>query len=110
MSKNGWIKIHRKIIDNWIWEDAEKLRAWIDLLMEVNHEDKQIEFEGHIITIKRGQKLTSVRKLGETWNWSRNRVYRLLDLLIEGKIVTANMTRNVTLINVEQYDKSQSRL
>lgn len=109
MSKNGWIKIHRKIIDNWIWEDAEKFRAWVDLLMEVNHEDKQIEFEGHIITIKRGQKLTSVRKLGETWNWSRNRVSRFIDLLIEAKMVTANRTRHGTLLTIENYDKYQSR-
>lgn len=101
--KGGWIKLHRKIIDNWIWEDPEKLKAWIDILLMVNHEDRQVPFNGHIITIKRGQKLTSIAKLSDRWGWNRKRVARFLDLLEEAGMCLTNRTTNGTTIFVQNY-------
>ena len=107
MAENGWIKLHRKIRDNWIWEDPEKLRAWLDILMMVNHEDKSIPVNGKMLTIKSGQKLTSIVQLSERWGWSRNRVYRFLELLKQDNMCTvdgtANGTGNGTLITVTQW-------
>ena len=108
MSNGGWIKLHRKIIDNWIWDDPEKLRAWLDILLMVNHEDKQIPFNGHIKTIHRGEKLTSLAKLAERWKWTRNRVSRFIDLLCEADMVTADRTANGTLLTVVNYGIYQS--
>ena len=99
----GWIKLHRKITNNWIWEDPEKLRAWLDILLMVNHESRQIPYNGHIVTIKAGQKLTSLAKLSERWGWSRNRVDRFLRLLDEAEMVTANRTPNGTLLTVVNW-------
>lgn len=100
---NGWIHLHRKIRDNWVWDDPEKLRAWIDILLMVNHEDKQIHFDGHIITIHKGQRLTSLQKLSERWGWSRNRVDRFLRLLDEAGMVTTNRTPNGTVLTVVNW-------
>lgn len=108
MSNNGWIKLHRKIIDNWIWDDPEKLRAWLDILLMVNHENKQIPFNGHIKTIHRGEKLTSLSKLAERWKWTRNRVSRFIDLLCEADMVTADRTANGTLLTVVNYSIYQN--
>lgn len=102
-NEGGWIKLHRKITKNWIWEDPEKLKAWIDILLMVNHEDKQIPFNGHIIVIKKGQKLTSLSKLAVRWGWTRNRVDRFLRLLNEAEMVTAVRTPNGTVLTVENY-------
>lgn len=109
MSNNGWIKLHRKIIDNWIWDDPEKLRAWLDILLMVNHENKQIPFNGHIKVIHRGEKLTSLSKLAERWKWTRNRVSRFIDLLCEAEMVTADRTANGTLLTVVNYGIYQSQ-
>ena len=68
MKNNGWIKLHRKITDSWIWNDPEKLRAWLDILLMVNHEEHEIEFNGEIITIYPGQRLTSLAKLADRWD------------------------------------------
>ena len=106
---NGWIHLHRKIRDNWIWDDPEKLRAWIDILLMVNHEDKQIPFDGHIITIHKGQRLTSLQKLSERWGWSRNRVDRFLRLLDEAGMVTTNRTPNGTVLTVVNWAFYQSK-
>lgn len=104
---SGWIKLHRQIRENWIWEDAEMLKAWLDLLLMVNHQDKKIKFNGEIITIKRGEKLTSIMKLSDRWGWSRKRVMRFLDLLESDEMVTTKRTTNGTTIKVHNYAEYQ---
>ncbi len=54
--KFGWIKLYRSIMNHWIWDVREafcKRAAFVDLLMLVNKEDKEIEFDNKLIT---GQK------------------------------------------------------
>lgn len=104
----GWIRLHRKIRDNWIWDDPEKLRAWLDILLMVNHEDKEIPFNGKIITIRRGQRLTSISQLAERWHWNRKRVVRYLDLLEGAGMCTTERTTSGTTINVVNWDFYQS--
>lgn len=104
MANGGWIKLHRKIRDNWIWQDAEKLRAWLDILLMVNREDREVLFNGKIVIVKRGQKLTSISKLADKWNWNRKRVCRFLDLLSESEMCTTYRTTNGTIITVTNWD------
>ena len=104
----GWIKLHRKIWDNWIWEDPEKLRAWLDILLMVNHEDKNVPYNGKMITIKAGQKLTSINKLSERWGWSKHRVYRFFLLLKEDNMCYTNGTTSGTIITVVNWESYQS--
>ena len=49
----GYIKLYRDVRDHWIWNDADYLKAWVDLLMMVNHEDKQVLFDKKLITVRR---------------------------------------------------------
>ena len=109
MSENGWIQLHRQIRENWIWSDPEKLRAWLDILLEVNHKDNQVPIGNHIITVKRGQKHTSVRKMAVRWGWSRDRVCRFIDLLSEAGMLTSTRTQIGTLLTVVNYDNFQGQ-
>ena len=110
MSNNGWIKLHRQIVDNWIWEDPAKLKAWLDILLMVNHEDKKILVNGQLVTIKRGEKLTSIIKLADRWKWSKHRVMRFLDLLEDDEMCTTKRTTNGTTIKVVNYADYQDFL
>lgn len=105
----GWIKLNRQIQEHWIWSDHEFAFAWIDLLLLVNHENKKILVEGHPTTIKRGQTLTSIKKLAARWGWSRNRVYRFLSALERDRMITRVGTSNGTTLTVENYGKFQDR-
>ena len=52
----GWIKLHRKILDNPIvMKDSEHLAVWIYLLLNATHKDYDVLFEGKRITLKPGQ-------------------------------------------------------
>lgn len=77
----GWISIYRQIINNWLWKSSEpfdKRSAWIDLLLMVNYKTENIEFNGKIIAIERGQRITSIEKLADRWKWSRHKVSNFL--------------------------------
>ena len=104
----GYIKLYRDIRSHWIWSDPDYLRAWVDLLMMVNHEDKQILFNKKLITVKRGSRITSIRKLAERWGWSRGRVARFLDTLEQDHMIATRRTTQKTLINVINYGFYQS--
>ena len=103
---SGWIKLYRQLQDCWIWLDKEpfdKRSAWVDLLLTANHSDKKILFNGELITVKRGQILTSVRKLSAKWKWSVNKVYRFLKLLESDEMLQKESDKDRTLLTIENY-------
>ena len=108
---SGWIKLHRQLQDCPIWygERFSKGQAWVDLLMLANHSDKDILFNGEIVTIKRGQYLTSMVKLSEKWLWNRKTVLSFLNLLEKDKMIVRKSDNKKTLITIENYEIYQSK-
>lgn len=104
---DGWVKIHRKIRDNWIWDNPEYLRAWLDLIFRANYDEKKILFEGEFKELKCGQFITSVRKLAEAWGWSNSRVLRFLKLLEEDGMIVRHSNSKRTLLTIENYEVYQ---
>jgi hypothetical protein len=49
----GWIKLHRKMLDNPIVnKDCEYLAVWIYLLLNATHKEYDVIFEGKRITLQ----------------------------------------------------------
>jgi hypothetical protein len=106
----GWIKLHRKIEDCQIWlgnEPYDRRSAWVSLLLMANHEDKDLLFDGQIITIRRGQFITSVRHLGQKWMWSKDRTLRYLRLLESLQMIHRESDSRRTLITIAKYEDYQ---
>ena len=111
MGKIGWIILHRKIQECDIWladEPFDRRSAWVDLLLSANHEDNDMIFDGHKITIQRGQYLTSVRKLSARWGWGKNKTLSYLRLLEECEMITKEADSRRTLITIVNYDIYQN--
>lgn len=106
----GWIKLYRQIQDCFLWADKpfDKARAWIDLLLLANHEDKRIMFNGRPLDITRGQYLTSIRKLSERWGWSYDKTSRFLTVLSDDDMVRKDCDNNRTLLTIVKYEVYQS--
>ena len=69
----GWIKLHRQIMEHWIWEDSKRFKWWMEILLLTNHTDKKYLL-AEDTNDKRGSFHTSEVKLSERWNVSRNTV------------------------------------
>jgi len=109
--KKGYVPIYRSIKDHALWNSNEPFdyrSAWIDILLSVNHEEKKIYINGKIQIIKAGQMWTSIKKLAETWNWSRPRVYRYIKLLKSDGMIFTDGTPNGTLLTVINWGNFQT--
>lgn len=102
---DGWIRLHRSIQDHWMWKDEpyDKARAWIDLIMLANYEDKKTCYKGEIIICKRGDVNLSVAFLAERWCWSRHKVSDFLDALEKDGMVEQKRTVHRTTITIVNY-------
>ena len=103
----GWILLHRKLQECQIWDNSHPFdmrSAWIDLLLLANHRDVEILFDYEPITVKRGQYLTSIRKLCERWSWSKNRVLKYLRLLENLQMIKRDSNTKRTLITIVKYE------
>lgn len=80
MSNTGWIKLHRKITDHWLWEDKPFARgqAMIDLLILAGYNDQPKYVDGNLETVERGSMVTSIRRLCDRWGWSNSKVIKVL--------------------------------
>jgi hypothetical protein len=107
---DGWIKIHRKIQNHWIWTDNEpfsKRDAWIDLLLSANHAENKALLEGKLITVKRGEFITSEVKLAAKWRWHRKKVRSFLMLLESDEMIAKKCTTKYTSVTIVNYDSFQ---
>lgn len=109
----GWIRVYRKLEDNVLWKNNEpfdRRSAWIDLLLMANYKDNEMLFDGKPFVVKCGQCLTSVRKLGVKWSWSKDRVLKFLRLLESIGMITKTSTNKRTLITIVNYEIYQGLL
>ena len=105
MADSNWIKLNRRIWDNFIWsfEKSKYTLAWIDILLQANYMDKKILFDGKVEVIQRGSFITSMVKLADRWEMNRETVKRLLDLLQSEGMITYTTSNRRTVINVVNY-------
>ena len=107
---HGYIKLHRQIIDHWLWSDKpySNGQAWMDLVMLANHKLKKIHLKGSLITVQRGQLAWSMVALGARWGWNDKRVARFLKLLESDEQVSRSSGRITSVITITNYDQFQS--
>lgn len=109
-SKNknsGFILVHRRIRDHWIWKDPIKFQWWIDILMECNHEGKRLNIGFQLIDCERGQTVNSLLTWGKRWGVDISTVRRFFKLCEnDHMIVTENLlkTTRLTVCNYDSYN------
>lgn len=101
----GWVKLHRKLLE-WEWYgDAHMVHLLVHLLLTASHERK--EYKG--LTIKRGQVVTSKKKLSEALNMSETSVMRRLRRLEVDRFVDLKVDQYGTTITICNYDSYQGK-
>lgn len=107
MADKGWIKLHRSIIDHWVFQRGSKgyemEHYWIDLLLMVNHKKGKIQYYKDVVTIYPGQTRTSQRKLAARWGIDTKTVKKVLDTFQNEGMITYENRYNGTLITIVNY-------
>ena len=108
----GYIALWRKVKDHPFYQEPRefsKYEAWIDLLMEAQHEkDPQRVIIGmNVIECHYGESLKSVTTWANRWKWSRSKVFRFLKLLKKMDQIhfaSETITTRIRIVNYECYD------
>jgi hypothetical protein len=103
----GWIKIHREITEHWIFQDAEKFKWWVDLLIMASHEGCKTLVNGDLVSLKRGQLTVSLSFLSSRWGRSKEKVLNFLRLLESDHMIERKADRKSTTITICNYDSYQ---
>jgi len=112
----GYIKIHRKIMESWIYGTHRKgknsqpftfFESWIDLLLQAHFTDGEICYSNHKMLVTRGSLVTSLRDLGDRFRWNKNKVVNYLQNLKTAGMIEFYSDKNSTTIIILNYDKYQ---
>jgi hypothetical protein len=104
----GWITLNREISKHWVFKDAEYFRAWVTILMEVNHSENKILIGKTLFTCSRGESLHSLESWGEIFgNWGKSKTKRFFDLLKDESMIELKNERLTTRLTVCNYNRYQ---
>lgn len=106
----GWIKLHRKIQEHWLFSFSEpdKALAFIDLVLSASFDDGTVMIKGRTYAVKRGQFLVAQTTLQKRWKWSQNKVKRFLNLLKNERMVDLETDERTSIITICNYMDYQS--
>lgn len=100
---NGWIKLHRDIL-NWGWyKKSRTLHLFIHLLLSANH--KQSHVFGK--TVNRGQLVTGRKVLAQETGMTEQQIRTALKHLKSTNEITIETTKTESFITVVNYEKYQ---
>lgn len=108
----GWIKIHRSIKNNFLWENPHKLVWWLDMLMEARIKDGPWPVKNVVFQAKRGEIYHSTRTWADRWKTSEKTVLSFLNMLQEcGMIIKENatVTTRITICNYALYQDNDEK-
>ncbi|OOY20867.1 hypothetical protein BMI86_10195 [Thioclava sp. DLFJ5-1] len=97
-----------------LWDDPDfpnekfsEREAWIWLIAEAAWKPRQKRVASCVFDLQRGQVALSVRFAAQAWGWSKSRVQRFLQRLVErDKVVTQSGT-GATIVTICNYDEYQ---
>lgn len=112
MAKQGWIKLHKKLLENpFAMKDAEHLALWTYFLLEAAWEPTEAWFDGKKITLQPGQLVTGTRKLAKKFRVTQVKCHRIITCYRHESQIESVIGRDSQLITVKNwhtYQKTES--
>lgn len=102
---NGWIKIHRKLLD-WEWYTySEMVHLFIHLIVSASHRNKR--WQG--VDVKRGQLITGRKKLSVETGISEQTIRTCLERLQNSNEIIIQPTNKYSIITICNYECYQEQ-
>ena len=100
--------LHRSIMKHWLWDDAEKFKAWLYFIFRAAQCETKITVGAEVVTLERGSFLTSFRDLMKEFGWSNRKLMSFLDSLEAEQMVSIKThrkgTHKSTHISITNFD------
>lgn len=110
--ENGWIKIHRQIVNKGYYKKSAYIHLWLHLLLSVNHQNKEFIWNGKIISVKAGQFISGRKELSDATGIPESTIERILKMLENEHQIEQQKTtkyRLITILNWKNYQESDNK-
>ena len=102
---SGWVKVHRTLMNHWCSSNPNFLAVWLRLLIEANHSENKVLFNGSVITIKRGQLIYGRNSF--KCGVSISKLRSIIDTLTEEQMISQQKTNKYSIITITKYSEYQ---
>ena len=100
---SGWIKLHRKLIDNPIFDNAELLRVWIWCLLKASHKGYNQLVGLTEVELKEGQFITGRFSGSKELRINPSTFYKYLKTLEKLKMIELNSNNKMTIVTIAKW-------
>lgn len=103
----GWIKLHRKILDNVVFQNANLFQVWCWCLMRANHTETKILWNGKEVTLNTGQFISGRIKGSKECNMKSSTFRNQISLLKKLGNLDTKSDSKYTLFTVVKWNQYQ---
>jgi hypothetical protein len=110
--EQGWVKLHRQLIENPIITKPSYLALWVVLLLKANHKENKFMWNGNIIVVKEGQMITGRKELSKETKIPESTIEDILNYLEKQHQIQQQKTtkyRLITIVNWVKYQGSDTK-
>ena len=108
--KKGWIKIHRKILNNPLVKFSKNYsyaEAWLYLLLRAAYTDQKVLIGSEIYHLKAGEIIDSQKKLCKLFGWGNTRLRTFLKLYEKDDMIKVKTNSKLTHLTIINYGSNQ---
>lgn len=107
MDNQGWIKIHRKILDNPIFSSEKGFRVWIWCLIKAGHQERDIYLGKEKIHLQPGEFVFGRGSASEQLGMKESTIRNWMDTLKNDRYLDIKPTNKYSLVKIKNWDMYQ---
>jgi hypothetical protein len=104
---SGWIKLHRKLRDNPIYNESKAVHCWIECLLRANHAGKEVYFKRNKIKLEPGMFLMGRQEFGKSIGISGSTAWYWLLRFEKDKMVDIKKTAKGSIVTIIAWNEYQ---
>lgn len=101
---SGWIKLHRKILDNDIFKNDKLFRVFMYLLLKASHSERDQLIGDSIVNLKAGQWATGRKAISRDTGLTEQNVRTAISKLEKLGILTIKVTVKYSIFSISNWD------
>ena len=101
----GWISLHRKLLENPIFDNPNILQVWIWCLLKASHKDHKQMVGLQVIDLKEGQFITGRFSGAKELKLNPSTFYKYLKMLEAMQMLELKSNNKMTVVSIENWAK-----
>lgn len=101
---DGWIKLHRKLIDSAVFGNEKLLKIWVWCLIKATHQSVDILVGNQLVSLQAGQFVFGRNKAAVELNISESMVYKYMKMLESMKMISIKSNNKFSVVTIEKWE------